>query len=204
MMGQKSFFSIRKPSLKCHFRSEPQNRKLFFTIKPTIFRYEIFPRVIIMWFRVDCATFRYRWNRKYRSKPEVFVNFHLWLHIRETYAIYMSYHSKFHFCFSGVKIFENRPRNFERMILLPVDYRVYDIASDVYFKTSGLHKNKRRISGSSKLHSANLFPNFVNFPIIIGVGPPVFPAIDNFICWYSFVGSEINSPPPIPKNDLIS
>ena len=56
--------------------------------------------------------YQYRWNRKYRWKPEVFVNCNFWLHIRRKYAIYISFDSKFYFWFDEVKIFEIRPRNF--------------------------------------------------------------------------------------------
>ena len=55
--------------------------------------------------------YQYRWNRKYRWKPEVFVNCNFWLHIRGKYAIYISFDSKFYFWFDEVKIFEIRPRN---------------------------------------------------------------------------------------------
>ena len=56
--------------------------------------------------------YQYRWNRKYRWKPEVFVNCYFWLHIRRKYAIYISFDSKFYFWFDAVKIFEIRPRKF--------------------------------------------------------------------------------------------
>ena len=74
----------------------------YFVMKPTIFRYQILPWVIKKWFRVDWVTFRYTcsWNRKYWWKPEVFVNFNLWLHISYvTYAINISYDCKFYCCF---------------------------------------------------------------------------------------------------------
>ena len=51
----------------------------YFAMKPTIFLYQIFPWVIKKWVRVDWITFRYRWNRKYWWKPEVFIKFNLWL-----------------------------------------------------------------------------------------------------------------------------
>ena len=56
--------------------------------------------------------YQYRWNRKYRWKPEVFVNCYFWLHIRRKYAICISFDSNFYFWFDEVKIFEIRPRNF--------------------------------------------------------------------------------------------
>ena len=72
----------------------------YFAMKPTIFRYQILPWVIKKWFRVDWVTFRYSWNRKYWWKPEVFVNFNLWLHISYvTYAINISYDCRFYCCF---------------------------------------------------------------------------------------------------------
>ena len=61
----------------------------YFAMKPTIFRYQILPWVIKKWFRVDWVTFRYSWNRKYWWKPEVFVNFNLWLHICNKYIIWL-------------------------------------------------------------------------------------------------------------------
>ena len=72
----------------------------YFAMKPTIFRYQILPWVIKKWFRVHWVTFQYSWNRKYWWKPEVFVNFNLWLHISYvTYAINISYDCKFYCCF---------------------------------------------------------------------------------------------------------
>ena len=51
--------------------------------------YQILPWVIKKWFRVDWVAFRYSWNRKYWWKPEVFVNFNLWLHICNKYIIWL-------------------------------------------------------------------------------------------------------------------
>lgn len=73
-------------------------------------------------------------------------------------------------------------------------YRTYLKVSDVYFKTSGLHKNKSTKSELLELHNLNMFI----FPIFICLGTFDGPNNVDLTAWYSFTGSEITSVPLIP------